>query len=61
MPSTAVISYQVLPETGVTQVSDQDSPGTVPVVVTIVPVGMVTSVAADVEGAIRRRAPQAAA
>ncbi len=62
VPSTAVIAYQVLPETAVTQVVDHDSPGTVAATVTMVPVGMVTSVVADadVEGDARRRVEQLA-
>jgi hypothetical protein len=53
-----VIAYQVLPETGVTHVADQDPPDTGPVVVTIVPVGMLTSDVADVEGDARSRTVQ---
>ena len=54
MPFTAVIAYQSLPETAVPQVADQAPPGTVPVAVTTVPVGMLTSDVADVEGDERR-------
>jgi hypothetical protein len=61
VPSTAVIAYQVLPETAVTQVVDHDSPGTVAATVTMVPVGMVASVVADVEDDSRRRVEQLAA
>ena len=61
MPSTALIAYQVLPETAVPQVADQEPPATLPVVVTIVPAGMLTSEVADVAGADRSRAVQVAA
>ena len=40
------------------QVADQEPPATLPVVVTIVPVGMLTSEVADVAGADRSRAVQ---
>ena len=61
MPSTALIAYQVLPETAVRQVADQDPPATLPVAVTIVPAGMLTSDVADVAGAARSRTVQLAA
>ena len=58
VPFTAVIAYQSLPETAVPQVADQEPPVTVPVAVTTVPVGMLTSEVADVEGNDRRRTVQ---
>jgi hypothetical protein len=61
VPSTAVIAYQVLPETTIPHVADQDPPDTVPVMVTIVPVGTLTSDVADVEGDARSRTVQLAA
>ena len=60
MPLTAVIAYQVLPEADGPQVADHDPPDTVPVVVTTVPVAIVTSDAADVEGEARSRTAQLA-
>ena len=60
-PFIATIAYQVFPETSVTHVADHGSPWTVPVVVTIAPVGIVTRAAAVIEGEARRRAEQAAA
>jgi hypothetical protein len=61
VPLTAVIAYQVVPETDVTHVVDHDPPDTVAVVVTTVPVGMLTSDVADVEGDDRSRTVQLAA
>ncbi|MGO9180304.1 MAG: hypothetical protein ACLQHS_13760 [Candidatus Limnocylindrales bacterium] len=55
-----MISYQVLPETDAPQVADHDPPVTVPVVVTTVPVGIVTSDAEDVDGEARSRTAQLA-
>ncbi|MGO9207550.1 MAG: hypothetical protein ACLQBX_15445, partial [Candidatus Limnocylindrales bacterium] len=60
VPLTAMISYQVLPETDAPQVADHDPPVTVPVVVTTVPVGIVTSDAEDVDGEARSRTAQLA-
>ncbi|HXR26640.1 MAG TPA: hypothetical protein VN771_02150 [Candidatus Baltobacteraceae bacterium] len=61
VPPTAVITYHVLPETAVTHVADHDPPDTVPVVVTMVPAGMLTIEAADVAGDSLSRAVQFAA
>ena len=57
----ATIENQVLPETLPGHVAVQGSPCTVPVVVTIAPVGIVTMVVADIIGAARSRTEQAAA
>ena len=61
MPPTAVIAYQVLPDTDRVHVAVHASPITVPVVVTTVPVGMLMIDVPDVEGVWRSRAVQAAA
>jgi hypothetical protein len=61
VPLTAAIANQVLPETDVPQVADHDPPVTVPVVVTMVPVGIVASDAADVAGDALSMAEQLAA
>jgi hypothetical protein len=61
VPPTVVIAYQVLPETTATHVADHDPPDTVPVVVTMVPAGMLTIDAADVAGDALSRAVQFAA
>jgi hypothetical protein len=56
VPLTAAIANQVLPETDVPQVADHDPPVTVPVVVTMVPVGMLVIEEADVAGEARSKA-----
>jgi hypothetical protein len=60
-PFMATIENHVLPETVPGHVADQGSPGTVPVVVTMAPVGIVTSVVADITGVARSRTEQLAA
>jgi hypothetical protein len=50
VPPTAVIAYQVLPDTDEVHVAVHASPITVPVVVTTVPVGMLMIDVPDVEG-----------